>query len=166
MSVQQVVNPKTNRLVRTDTPTYRRLVRSGEIEDVTGRIIIPKSSFTKANQTPMIKEKPIPRKVIKQHYEVPEPEEEEYNGSEDQGSMDERLQQELQRKSVKVIKANVDKFQKVKASQEDTNALLKQLLYKKLIGEKSKPKKKKKSNVYSFKMDDQSESSGDASSEW
>jgi hypothetical protein len=159
----EVLNPKTNRMVKVGSHTYNKLVR---------RNIIPRTEeeIALAEATPKVEKrgrKPLPEEVKiqkEQEKELTRDVEKEilerrlYNlnkktqvKEKTKSESDDYEREKKSRKmrnalidtSVEIIKENKDKFKKVSRNQEDTDDLLKKLLYKKLVTDK-KPKKKLK----------------------
>ena len=143
------LNPETNRIIKTSTAKYKKLVKLG--------IIIPE----------------VQNAVEKVKNEVPEVKNEVENIPEVQNAVIPEVKKVVSAPPVKALLAqeltDIVKEHKAKFAAEltekETNALLKQLLYEKLVKKPKKPKSKKtkktKFKIQTPPSSDQSESESD-----
>ena len=118
MDNDRVLNPKTSRYVTVGSSSHRRLMREGILKHQT-------------------KEDPVKQPHRDREYES-DSELDDDKFSRKQSNKDIPIKRELVKKSVKLIQKHEDKFKKVRGDQEDTDKLLKKLLYRKLIKNKTK----------------------------
>ncbi len=136
----KILNPRTNRYVTKGSTSYRRMIRQ-DIKE--GKV-----------STPKVNDKPL--KKIK-------------SKSDSESEVDEKkkrkIRKELSSHSKQIIQNNEEQFRRVAGNQKDTEKLLKELLYKKLISDGQNHHQKKSQNLkrlshYSDSSDsDQSSSS-------
>lgn len=121
------VNINTGRLLKKSTAKYKKLAKLGQVREILPNEI----------------EKPQPKPK-----EPPKPEEKTEEKQFNEKDYKAMLKSELEN----IVAEHKDKFEK-ELTQDKTNALLKQLLYEKLVKEKKpdKPDKKKKKSKFKIK---------------
>ena len=128
----KIFNPRTNRYVTKGSTAFRRMVNQDR-----------KEKFEKESKKPILD---IKEEIIKtKSKSKSKPKEEVYSSYKEikERKPDEKAREELTSMAMKVIKNNDDKFRKVRGDQNETDKLLKKLLYEKL----AKPKKSHRSPV-------------------
>ena len=154
----KIFNTRTNRYVTKGSTAYRRMVCEDNKEKVKKEAELKKLNLsTEKKETEKVKEKTKSKskqkeEVYSNHKEIKE------------RKPDEKAREELTSIAMKVIQKNDDKFRKIRGDQNETDKLLKKLLYEKLAKpKKSRPKSPvKKSRPKSF-LDDLAFSSSDSS---
>lgn len=144
------INLETNRLIKKNTPKYKRLLKLGKIKQI-----------DKNEET----EHPVSPKVVEQvKKEVKEPKKVEKVEKVQDDFSEEKLQKLLVSKSTDIISQNMDKFMDThKLTDEQVDIMVRKLLYEKLMGQTSKkePKKEKtktKKSKYKLRKVESSES--------
>jgi len=118
----RILNPRTNRYVTIGSTSHRRLLRENEKQEMKEQ----KNKSIIEDSESDLDDTMFMRETTKKKVETKRP-----------SKKEKPLKKELIKKSVKLIKKNEDKFEKVKDSQHDTDRLLKKLLYKKLMRDDS-----------------------------
>jgi len=158
-SEEKLFNPRTNRYVTKGSTAYRRMVNQDRKDKLEKESKQPKKEeIIKTKSKSKSKSKPK-EEVYSSYKEIKE------------RKPDERARDGLTSIAMKVIKDNDDKFRKVRGDQEETDKLLKKLLYEKLARKEKESKKTvnhrppvKKSRPKSFFDDFDSPSDSSSSS--
>jgi rRNA maturation endonuclease Nob1 len=131
----KIFNPRTNRYVTRGSTAFRRMVNQDR-----------KEKHEKESKKPKIEDEKKKDDILKEKSKYKsKPKEEVYSSYKEikERKPDDKAREELTSMAMKVIKNNDDKFRKVRGDQNETDKLLKKLLYEKL----AKPKKSHRSPV-------------------
>lgn len=157
----KIFNPRTSRYVTKGSTAYRRMICEDRKEKVKREAELKKLNIP-------IEQKEV-EKVIEKVEKVKSKSKSKSIPKEKKSrKQDEKAISELTSLSMKVIKENDEKFRKIRGNQDETDKLLKKLLYEKLAKKTKKSHRSpvKKSRPKSFLDDLVSQSSSDSSSSY